>query len=1150
MKSGFVRTSSVLVLLLTAAVAAVAQTPLSTAFTYQGQLKQAGTAVDGLTDFVFKLYDGDPNGLQIGPTLTFDGLGGNPPPVAVSEGLFTVWLDFGSGVFTGVTRWLEISVRAPSGSGGYTTLSPRQELTAVPYALYALNAAPGSGWSLNGNTGTDPNTDFLGTTDNVPLVLRANGLPGLRIEPGVSPGYGPMTNVMSGSNTVTAGAAGATVLGGLGSAVCRVTDEVGTVGGGIGNRAGDDDANPLSAPAATVGGGWVNVASGQFATVSGGASHQATAYGATVAGGTWNEATAMLSTVSGGDHNKARGALATVPGGYGNEAAGLYSLAAGRRAKALNDGAFVWADGWDEDFSSTGFDQFLVRAHGGVGINTNAPESGSLTVNGLVRSMTGGFKLPDGTVIDDAGDLGGGSSVWSADGNGIHYTLGNVGIGSSSSSTDGLRVYSDTGASIRVGGNGEGDAAYLWLLESSAPNYEEGFLLDYDGAADALRFQNWAGGSDENVVMTLERGGDVGIGTSTPDGRLQVSGPSPGDVFDGQVQVEGTETTGDPDTGGAIVFRGHDGSIPRVWATIRGLKENVEEATSSYLSFTTRAPNGVLGERIHIDSRGNVGIGTSEPLALQHVQNADLAVTAGALNSEDLLIESADAVLGLHSNDSGDWGSRVNLAEVDPNGALVDTWSIARLTSDSSEGPSALRVTYGANANPASNTDILTIDSMGNVGIGTTNPAATLHGVGDGKTLALEGTTHAYIEWYPDGVGAGRKGWMGYGSSTDNDFTIKNDIADAQIQLLLSSGDGLRIDSAVRVEYGSCPNLIAGHATNFVAAGAAGAVVLGASDPNNAARICRVTDDFGTVGGGIGNTAGDDNSDPLTAKYATVGGGRYNVARATGATVGGGAINDANGLDSTVGGGSQNEAYGSQSTVAGGWYNLATGANATVAGGSINIAKGICASVPGGLLNQAGGDYSFAAGFKASVRDPNEAGDPNGPGDKGTFVWADSSAEWTFESTGPDRFMVRASGGTFIYSDPNLVSGVKLTSGSSTWATVCDRNAKENLAPADGRLILECLAAIPLETWNYKAQDASIRHIGPMAQDFRAAFAVGEDDVSISTIDADGVALAAIQGLYEVVQEKDAEIAALRERLEKLETQVQELANTRTGGVR
>jgi hypothetical protein len=99
-----------------------------------------------------------------------------------------------------------------------------------------------------------------------------------------------------------------------------------------------------------------------------------------------------------------------------------------------------------------------------------------------------------------------------------------------------------------------------------------------------------------------------------------------------------------------------------------------------------------------------------------------------------------------------------------------------------------------------------------------------------------------------------------------------------------------------------------------------------------------------------------------------------------------------------------------------------------------------------------------------------------------------------------------------------------------------DRNAKENFAAVDGRDVLERLSGIPIETWNYKTQDPSIRHIGPMAQDFHAAFGVGgKDDKHIGTIDSDGVALAAIQGMYEIVQEKDAQIASLEARVAALE---------------
>jgi hypothetical protein len=108
-------------------------------------------------------------------------------------------------------------------------------------------------------------------------------------------------------------------------------------------------------------------------------------------------------------------------------------------------------------------------------------------------------------------------------------------------------------------------------------------------------------------------------------------------------------------------------------------------------------------------------------------------------------------------------------------------------------------------------------------------------------------------------------------------------------------------------------------------------------------------------------------------------------------------------------------------------------------------------------------------------------------------------------------------------------AGVYLAPGGGSWSSLSDQNAKENIEPVDGREVLEKLAAVPMSTWNYKAQDASTRHIGPMAQDFAKAFKVGEDERRISTVDADGVALAAIQGLHQIVREKNAEIERLKE---------------------
>ncbi len=147
----------------------------------------------------------------------------------------------------------------------------------------------------------------------------------------------------------------------------------------------------------------------------------------------------------------------------------------------------------------------------------------------------------------------------------------------------------------------------------------------------------------------------------------------------------------------------------------------------------------------------------------------------------------------------------------------------------------------------------------------------------------------------------------------------------------------------------------------------------------------------------------------------------------------------------------------------------------------------------------------------------------------------------TTSSDAPNEFIARATGGVTFYSGTNG-AGVVLPPGSGAWSALSDRNSKENFTPIDGRAVLERLAAIPLSTWNYKSQEASVRHMGPMAQDFHAAFGVGEDEHRISTVDADGVAFAAIQGLNQIVKEKDARIQALEKDMAEMKRMLETLA--------
>jgi hypothetical protein len=444
--------------------------------------------------------------------------------------------------------------------------------------------------------------------------------------------------------------------------------------------------------------------------------------------------------------------------------------------------------------------------------------------------------------------------------------------------------------------------------------------------------------------------------------------------------------------------------------------------------------------------------------------------------------------------------------------------------------------------------------------------------------------------------------------------------------------------------YRATPNVVAGFEENSVAPNVEGAALHGGGRP---AFTNRVVGDFGAVGGGEGNLAGDratvsggslnqasgfrssvggGSNNIAQGEHSTVSGGSNNTASATRSTIGGGCYNSASHLDTTigggagnsasfthatVGGGTRNTAGSLDATVSGGSNNMASGAYATVSGGSSNLASGFSAvvgggsgniasasnttvsgglgnrisdhystiggglgntagngnedladsqystvsggidntaagmgsavgggennvtqgsfsTVPGGFRNQANGHYSFAAGSRANIHSSHP----------GAFLYADSTDNH-FVSNAANEFAVRATGGVRFVTGIDLLgipkTGVRLESGSSSWSSLSTRNIKANFSFVEGKQVLQKLFNIPISTWSYNDQTPSIQHMGPLAEDFYAAFGLGEDEEYINTVDVDGVALAAIQGLYQLVREQQDEMMAQRRRIAILE---------------
>lgn len=348
--------------------------------------------------------------------------------------------------------------------------------------------------------------------------------------------------------------------------------------------------------------------------------------------------------------------------------------------------------------------------------------------------------------------------------------------------------------------------------------------------------------------------------------------------------------------------------------------------------------------------------------------------------------------------------------------------------------------------------------------------------------------------------------------------------------------------------------VIAGGYDNLIDAGSGSAVVSGGQlneIGTNSSHSAISGGRFNTVGNNSTNSVvagGAENIIGTNTSYSAIGGGQQNtIGGAWQATIAGGSVNQIQDLAdaSFIGAGNLNfigrsSAYTAiaggrdnyiapnttNAAIAGGFFNTVEGnaGNAFIGGGQGNTVttNGQFAMIPGGINNTAT-NYAFAAGRNAAALH------------SGAFVWADGNNS-TLPSAANNSVTMRASGGYRLFSNSGGTVGATLAPNTTSWSTLSDRNQKKDFAPVDSREVLEKLAALPITKWHYKWElSGETPHVGPMAQDFKAAFYPGRDDKSITTLEADGVALAAIQGLNQKVEEKNSEIADLKARLEKLE---------------
>lgn len=447
-----------------------------TAFTYQGRFNDGGMPANGSYDLAFTLFATNTSGVAIAGPVTNSA-------TEVSNGLFTTVLDFGPGAFIGGSTWLETAV-STNGANAFSTLTPRQQVTPTPYAIYA-NTASGlaNGLRIQLNTAGAPNV-LGGASDNFVSsnVIGATIAGGGATNVAVIGRFG--TNYFSYTNSVTGnfGTVGGGAENSAGSANSTVSGGFGNSASGLGATVGGGEQNTASGTDTTVAGGLINNATSVYATVSGGSYNVASNFYATVSGGNANIAGGRFAAVGGGYNNYAISNYSTIPGGSNNTASGYDSFAAGANAQALHDGSFVWADSSGGPFTSTAANQFSVRASGGIRL------AGDIQIDSSAYHYLS---------LDGGNSLGFVYGSYPAFGDGIHL---------------GYNYYADasgTGHIINTGG------------ATSRISAGYGIISLLTGYVDGAPFQGLTvNGGSVNVSTSI----GVDIGSATPQATIDIYG--------------------------------------------------------------------------------------------------------------------------------------------------------------------------------------------------------------------------------------------------------------------------------------------------------------------------------------------------------------------------------------------------------------------------------------------------------------------------------------------------------------------------------------------------------------------------------------------------------------------------------------------------
>jgi hypothetical protein len=517
--------------------------PVGTAFTYQGRLIDANKAADGEYDFQFKLYDANSDGNKLGTDV-------NKPEVDVIDGYFTVELDFGTdpNLFNGNERWLDIGVRPGdlNDPNVYTTLSPRQEITPAPYALYTMGGggAGGSPWQMNGsdiyynagnvgigtttpsspltiNTVAGPDIELVSTGSNADIMT--NGA--FRVGTSTSQPFSIITNNIYQMTVDSAG--------NVGIGTTTPSDKLSVYGGTI--RATNSDPNGRSfIGEGGLRGGVFSASSASGVGVFGWASHPSE----------WN-----AGGYFGTDSSNGVGIHCTSSGDY---AGGIYTIASGQAGTGIFSSAShpngVTHAVWGVCSSPNGYAGYFTGGRnyfqGNVGIGTTNPAA-KLEVNGDI-STTSNYKIGDINVLSASAYnifVGQNAGVNNSTGNYNIFVGGYAGIDNNTGSWNTF-IGNGAGALNYTGSKNTFLGAYAGNSNTTGgSNVFLGYRAGYNetGSNKLYIANSW----DNPPLIYGDFGtGNVGIRTTTPARNLHIndvmrlqpratepSSPAMGDIY-------------------------------------------------------------------------------------------------------------------------------------------------------------------------------------------------------------------------------------------------------------------------------------------------------------------------------------------------------------------------------------------------------------------------------------------------------------------------------------------------------------------------------------------------------------------------------------------------------------------------------------------